>query len=79
MTRPIVSLIPIDRYDDPTRLDEALRQALEPFGGMGAFVRPGQRVLLKPNLVAPAHAEMAVCTHPAVAAAVARAATAAGA
>ncbi len=79
MTRPIVSLIPIGSYDDPARLDEALRQALEPFGGMGAFVRPGQRVLLKPNLVAPAHAELAVCTHPAVAAAVVRAVTAAGA
>lgn len=79
MPRPIVSLIPIDSYHDAVRLDDALRRALEPFGGMSAFVQPGQRVLLKPNLVAPAHADAAVCTHPAIAAAVARAVVEAGA
>jgi len=33
---------------------------------MGAFVRPGQRILLKPNLLAKAAPEQAVTTHPAV-------------
>jgi uncharacterized protein (DUF362 family)/NAD-dependent dihydropyrimidine dehydrogenase PreA subunit len=33
---------------------------------MGAFVRPGQKVLLKPNLLAPFAAHKAVTTHPAI-------------
>lgn len=32
-------------------LEEALRQVLEPLGGITAFVKPGDRVLLKPNLL----------------------------
>ena len=28
-----------------------MRSCLEPLGGMKAFVKPGQRVLLKPNLI----------------------------
>jgi len=28
-----------------------MRACLERLGGMGAFVRPGQKVLLKPNLL----------------------------
>lgn len=44
----------------------ALRQVLEPLGGMGAFVKPGQKVLIKPNLLAPHSPEKAITTHPAV-------------
>ena len=51
---------------DPARVLAALRLCLEPFGGMGAFVRPGQRVLLKPNLLAGFGVERAVTTHPSV-------------
>ena len=29
----------------------ALRQALAPLGGMASFVRPGERIALKPNLL----------------------------
>jgi len=39
---------------------------LEPLGGIGAFVGPGQRVLLKPNLLMPARPERAITTHPAI-------------
>jgi uncharacterized protein (DUF362 family) len=46
--------------------------ALEPFGGMGAFVKPGNRVLLKPNYVMARPAERGANTHPAVIAEVAR-------
>ena len=62
----IVSLIHLNAYDDDTVVLAALRQALEPFGGMGGVVRPGQKVLLKPNLVAPSHPDLAVTTHPAI-------------
>ncbi|MCX7013673.1 MAG: DUF362 domain-containing protein [Candidatus Sumerlaeota bacterium] len=50
----------------------ALEEALSHLGGLGAFVRPGMRVLLKPNLVKGAPAARAVNTHPVFVEAVAR-------
>jgi uncharacterized protein (DUF362 family) len=44
----------------------ALERCLEPLGGLAAFVRAGQRVLLKPNLIAAHPAEQAATTHPQV-------------
>ena len=52
--------------------EEALRSVLAQMGGMGRFVRPGERILLKANLLRPASPESAVCTHPAVVEAVAK-------
>ena len=54
-----------DNYDLP-RVRSAILQLLEPLGGMGAFVRPGERVLLKPNMLSVKTPEQAVTTHPAV-------------
>lgn len=45
-----VSLLRAESYDRPL-LDSSLTQLLEPLGGMGQFVKPGDRVLLKPNLL----------------------------
>lgn len=45
-----VSLIRADSYDRQ-RLRASLETLLEPMGGMGAFVKEGDRVLLKPNLL----------------------------
>ncbi|BCL34039.1 DUF362 domain-containing protein [Nostoc sp. MS1] len=45
-----VSLIRATSYERQA-LRESLVTLLEPFGGMSAFVKPGQRVLLKPNLL----------------------------
>lgn len=42
----------------------ALSEALEALGGLSAFVKPGQTVLLKPNLFSPHPPEDAVTTHP---------------
>ncbi len=42
----------------------AIEHVLEPFGGMGAFVRSGARVVLKPNYVQARPAERAANTHP---------------
>jgi len=44
----------------------SMRTCLEPLGGMSAFVQPGQRVLLKPNLLIGVAPEKATTTHPAV-------------
>lgn len=44
---------------------------LESMGGMGRFVSPGQRVLLKPNLLSASAPERCITTHPEVVRAVA--------
>lgn len=60
------------------RVRAALLEVLAPLGGMEAFVRPGERVALKPNLLFAARPEQAITTHPAVVAAVAVAVREAG-
>ncbi len=47
---PTVSLLRAESYDRP-RLSASLETLLEPLGGISAFVKPGDRVLLKPNLL----------------------------
>lgn len=65
-----VSLIRCGSYD-PEAVWSAVRASLEPMGGMGAFVKQGQRVLLKPNLLIGKPPEAAVTTHPEIVRAVA--------
>lgn len=75
--RPLVSISRCAGYafDD---VRAAVSEALAPLGGMGAFVSPGQRVLLKVNLLARYAPERAVTTHPEVLRAVVREVLAAG-
>lgn len=47
---PTVSLIRADSYEQPA-LQANLERLLEPLGGISAFVKTGNRVLLKPNLL----------------------------
>jgi len=56
---------------DPDEVRDALNKVLDHLGGMSSFVSPGDRVLLKPNLLAPKPPEAAVTTHPEVVRAVA--------
>ena len=58
-----VSLQKVESYDR-TSVKEGLIRLLEPLGGMPAFVRPGERVLLKPNMLYGKAPEFAVTTHP---------------
>ena len=60
-----VAIVRCANYE-PERVLEAARRAFELIGGFGRFVRPGQRVLIKPNLLAAAEPARAVTTHPAV-------------
>ncbi len=77
-TRKTVSVVKCARYE-PASLRDALRRALEPLGGIEAFVRSGQRVLLKPNLLSAKDPERAITTHPNLVEAVAEAVRGAGA
>jgi len=61
--KPKVALVRCADYE-PARVLAACREALELLGGVGRFVEPGQRVLLKPNLLSPKRPERAVTTHP---------------
>ncbi len=60
-----VSLERSPTYDYPT-VRRAMERLLLPLGGMTAFVRPGERVLLKPNMLSAKPPEAAVTTHPSV-------------
>ena len=61
----IVSLQKVETYER-TAVMAGLIRLLEPLGGMAAFVRPGERVLLKPNMLYGKAPECAVTTHPEV-------------
>ncbi len=77
-TRKTVSVVRCARYEaDDIR--SALRRALEPLGGIEAFVKSGQRVLLKPNLLSAKDPLRAITTHPALVEAVAEEVRRAGA
>jgi uncharacterized protein (DUF362 family)/Pyruvate/2-oxoacid:ferredoxin oxidoreductase delta subunit len=53
-------------------VESGLAGLLAPLGGMEAFVRPGQKVLLKPNMLLGKTPDKAVTTHPEVVRAVIR-------
>lgn len=57
---------------DYGQAEACIRTLVEQMGGMGRFVRPGERIVLKANLLRAAPPESAICTHPAVVEAVAR-------
>ncbi len=56
---------------DEEEVERGVREAVLALGGIGRFVRPGQRVLIKPNLLLFKPPETAINTHPAVVRAVA--------
>ena len=58
-----VSIIRAENYNPPA-LRCAVLRLLEPLGGIAAFINPGDRVLLKPNMLAAKEPDKAVTTHP---------------
>ena len=75
--KPQVALVPCRDYDREA-VYEAVRRSINLIGGIGRFIRPGEKVLLKPNLVMKKRPEEAATTHPAVVEAVARLVQSAG-
>ncbi|MBD2066637.1 DUF362 domain-containing protein [Leptolyngbya sp. FACHB-671] len=63
--QPSVSLIRAESYE-VQQLRAHLEQLLEPLGGMAAFVKAGDRVLLKPNLLTGARPTKECTTRPEV-------------
>lgn len=60
-----VSIATSSGYELPA-LREAVIRLLEPLGGISAFINRGERILLKPNLLAAKDPDLAVTTHPAL-------------
>jgi uncharacterized protein (DUF362 family)/Pyruvate/2-oxoacid:ferredoxin oxidoreductase delta subunit len=69
--KPKVSIRAVPDYSRQA-VEEGLAGLLDPLGGMEALVRPGQRVLLKPNMLQGKSPDKAVTTHPEVVRAVIR-------
>jgi len=67
----IVSLVRCDAYENPV-LENAVRRAVDYLGGMSSLVKPGDRVLLKPNLLSAHSPDRRVTTDPAIVLAVGR-------
>jgi uncharacterized protein (DUF362 family)/Pyruvate/2-oxoacid:ferredoxin oxidoreductase delta subunit len=60
-----VSIVKCESYDEAKVL-EGLRKSIDLIGGIQSFIRRGDRVLLKPNLLYGKSPEKAVTTHPSV-------------
>jgi uncharacterized protein (DUF362 family)/ferredoxin len=71
-----VYIVQCKDYDE---IDDKLTSLINLMGGMDRFARPGEKIVLKANLLREARPEEAVCTHPALVAAVGRLAKAQGA
>ncbi|MGE5707009.1 MAG: DUF362 domain-containing protein [Bacteroidota bacterium] len=75
---PKVALVRCESYD-PTLVLAAVERGLGLLGGIESFLKPGEKILIKPNLLAPDPPEKCTTTHPAVFRAMAQLAQAAGA
>ena len=70
-----ISIVKCDEYE---QADYSVNKALELIGGIGKFIKKGDRVLVKPNYVSKKNPEEAATTHPAVVNAVIKAAESVG-
>ncbi len=78
MNKSIVSICRAANYE-PDHIREAVSECIKMLGGIKKFISPGQKVLLKPNMLGAFEPEKAVTTHPEIVKAVAKMVIAAGA
>lgn len=63
--RTLVSIVRCETYEEERTL-QALRKAIDLIGGIKHFMKPGDKVLLKPNLLCGKPPDKAVTTHPSI-------------
>ncbi len=63
--KPVVSIVKCDNYESIS-VSKAIRSSIDGLGGILQFVKPGNRVFVKINLLMGSKPEEAVTTHPAV-------------
>lgn len=66
-----VALVPVNTYEQ-SAVDNAVRTGIDLLGGIGHFVQPQEKILLKPNMLSGTLPQKAITTHPAVFTAVAK-------
>jgi len=71
MNNQQVSLVKCKGYDT-AQVENAVKQSVDLLGGIERFVKPGEKVLLKPNLLTDAEPDKGITTHPEVVRAVIR-------
>jgi len=60
----VVSVVKCSNYEQE-QVDRAIRQSLKNVGGLDRFIKPGDKVHIKPNLLTAKTPEKASTTHPA--------------
>lgn len=78
MGKATVALVRCSSYEQ-SMVDDAVVRGIDLLGGISAFARSGERILIKPNILSGAEPNDCVTTHPAVFGAVIRAFKPAGA
>jgi len=66
-----ISIVKCSSYD-PAIVQAGIRKAIDLLGGITAFIKPGSKVLVKPNLLISKSPDYAITTHPEVVRAVIR-------
>lgn len=77
MTKEKVVVSKCENYDYE-RILACVRQQIDTLGGVSSFIKPGQKILIKPNMLSCKTPDQAATTHPAVVQAVAEIFTQAG-
>ena len=65
MKKTKVAVIRCESYDD-NQVQASLKRGIDLLGGISQFVKPGEKIVLKPNILVGIDAEKCVTTHPAV-------------
>ena len=65
MKKSRVAVIKCDSYDDE-KVCEAVRAGVGLLGGISGFVKPGERIVIKPNVITGRSPQKCVDTHPSV-------------
>jgi len=71
MKKSTVALIACDTYDEE-RVYVAVKAGIDLIGGITRFVKPGEKIVMKPSVLIGTRPESYVCTHPSVLKAVGR-------
>jgi len=65
MDKSTVALVRCGGYRDDL-VDEAVRKGIDLLGGISAYVKPGEKIVMKPNVLIGSDPAKSVTTHPAV-------------
>lgn len=63
--KSVVALVACDSYDEEA-VDAAVQRGIELLGGISSFMKSGEKIVLKPNVLLGTNPEKCVTTHPAV-------------